>query len=119
MRTDVNVTAETVRSKFSAARAVLSGAAVTVRHNGQEYSGIRSTLAPSSDGSAVAAVAGATGALRISVAELGNPLAVPGDTIQVQEQGMVAGQWIDRVILAARYDQVGGTVRWDYGEKYG
>ena len=108
-----------IEELFKAARIELSGATVGVRHNGNTYSGVRSSVEFSDQPGAMGALQGAEGAVRLLVSELKEhkPLPKSGDIISIKEQD--SDEWKERRIIMPRYDQVGATVRLDYGERDG
>ena len=113
----MSLTAAIVTAQFQAARSVLSGASVGVRHEGREYTGLRGSTEFSNKPGAMGAVEGADGAVRLCVSEMQRPYPDAGDAIEVQEQ--IGGEWQERRVILARFDQTGATVRIDYGERHG
>jgi len=95
---------------------IFADAKVTIRHNGREYSGLRAALQTGEDLGRRNALQTATGAVRISVADLKRPHPQEGDPIQIQEA--IDTTWIERSVTAMRFDQVGATVLIEYGAKY-
>jgi hypothetical protein len=94
-----------------------SDAKISVRTGGREYDGLRTTTEGRDTAGGMGAIQGASGAVRLRVSELSLPYPAAGDAIEVKEQS--GNDWQSRVVLSARYDQLGATVRLDYGEKYG
>jgi len=98
-------------------RAVVSGAGVSIRHEGKIYNGTRTSLDQAESLSKMGAHQQASGAVRLVVSELSKNHPKAGDTIEIKEQA--GGNWLTRVIVDATYDQVRASLRIDYGERYG
>ena len=113
----MTLTADVIRTHFRAARAVLACSTVSVRHNGRTYSGVRSSVEYSDQPGGMGALQGAEGAVRLDVSELRKPYPKAGDVISIKEPD--SDEWKERRVILPRYDQGGGTVRLDYGERDG
>ena len=113
----MSLTKALIEQQFTAARTIMSGAAALVRHNGNEYTGLRSSVEFSDEPGSMGALQGADGAVRLLVSDLRKPYPEPGDIISVKEQD--SDEWKERRVIMPRYDQTGATVRLDYGERHG
>lgn len=113
----MSLTKASAEAKFKAARTLLSGSNVTVRHEGREYVGVMGSLEYSDQPGSMVGLQGAQGAVRLLVSELKKPYPESGNIIDVKEAG--GTEWEERRVLTPRYDQVHATVRIDYGERDG
>ena len=111
------ITTDTIKAMFAAAQSVFSGAAVVMRHDNREITGIRAALNTAQEIAMMGARESASGAARFSVADFGRNHPKPGDTIAVKDQA--GGDWLTRVIVDVRYDQMRATAYLSYGERYG
>jgi hypothetical protein len=100
-------------------RAACPQANVNMRHErtGGVYSGIRAALSVDQTINGMGATQQATGAVRLDCSELQEPHPKAGDKVAVAESEQAG--FVDRVVTAARYDQMRATVRIEYGEQYG
>ena len=105
------LTTAAIESAFRQARTIFAGAAVTVRFEGRELSGVRSSTEGSDRPGAMGSLDGVDGAVRLMVSEMGAVKPEAGSVIQIKEPSSTA--WQSRRVVAARYDQMGGTVRLD------
>ena len=112
----MGLTKAIVEAQFSAARTVLSGSNVSVRHDGHEYTGVRSSVEFSDQPGAMGALQGADGAVRLLVSELSKPHPEAGNTIDVKAPD--GTEWQRMRVVMPRYDQVNATVRLDYEEQF-
>ena len=111
------LTSAFVSKQFKAMRTRTAGAQVSIRHKGSVFAGLRTTLTQEESLSAYGSHQKATGAVRLAVDELKQVHPIAGDLIEIKEAG--AGEWLTRVIVVPRYDQMRATVKLEYGEKYG
>ena len=113
----MSLTKALIEAQFTAARTMMSGANALVRHSGNEYTGLRSSVEFSDQPGSMGALQGAEGAVRLLVSDMTLPYPEAGDLITVKEPD--SDSWKERRVIMPRYDQTGATVRLDYGERHG
>jgi hypothetical protein len=111
------LSSEFVSKRFKAIRSRTDGAKVSIRHEGNVFEGLRTTLTQEEVLSGYGSHQKATGAVRLAVDELKQTHPIAGDLIEIKEAGV--GEWLQRVVVMPRYDQMRATVKLEYGEQYG
>jgi len=96
-----------VENSFKAARTMLAGSAAQVRHNGNIYAGIRSSVEFSDQPGEIGSFQGLDGAVRLLISEFKEPNPSSGETIEIKNK---KGGWDTRRIVRAREDEVEVTV---------
>jgi hypothetical protein len=115
----MSVTTATIQAAYRAARAMIPGATISVRHvaTGIVYSGIRSALTIDMALSDMGELQGADGAVRLDVSELREPHPKAGDLVEIIETEQ--GEPLQRYVRSVMYDSLRGTCRLMYGPEYG
>ena len=112
----MSVTKDTIQAMFTAARTAFSGANVTIRHNGREYTGTR---LPADIGRVVdegGAMFTVSGGVRLLTSEFASVWPKVGDKIEIRSTE--SGRWITYIMGPPHFDEMDATMLVIYGELY-
>ena len=112
----MSLTKESIQTMFAAARSVLSGAQVVLRHNRREYTGTRLPLDKAEMVDEAGAIFTIQGGMRLLTSELGPTWPKAGD--QVRVKSTETGKWLTFVVISTRLDEMEATMLLQYGERY-
>ena len=101
-----------VETTYRAIRTAAPGAAVSLRHAGNTYSGTRGVpIAAGMELGRTGSQMTGDGAVRLLASELKAPFIKPGDEVTIQD---AQGAWRGYVVTGARYDHVQATMLVEY-----
>ena len=108
----MSVTKATIETAYKAFRTAVSGAAVSLRHKGNVYSGTRGVpIAAGMELGRTGSQMTGDGAVRLLASELKAPFIKVNDEIRLQD---AQGAWKGYVVTGARYDHVQATMLVEY-----
>jgi len=101
-----------VETTYRAIRTAAPGAAVSLRHAGNTYSGTRGVpIAAGMELGRTGSQMTGDGAVRLLASELKAPFIKPGDEVTIQD---AQGTWRRYYVTGARYDHVQATMLVEY-----
>ena len=101
-----------VETTYRAIRTAAPGAAVSLRHKGNVYSGTRGVpIAAGMELGRTGSQMTGDGAVRLLASELKAPFIKPGDEVTIQD---AQGTWRRYYVTGARYDHVQATMLVEY-----